>query len=171
MWEQIGTVPDGATLRWIEAEDGLVTAPLRRVARADASGGRAVEVPPGLDSLTAPPAAGGALYGFTVPRAGRYRIWARVLAPQPQPPPADPGADSFWVRVDRGPFIQWNELPVRPGWLWDDVHRLDGRQGAELFSLSAGQHTVEFRHRKAHAKLDKLLITDAPSFVPSDEGG
>ncbi len=140
----------------VEAEAATLSAPMRVTADATASGGQYVAVAPGNNSQAAAPATGHAAASFTVPKAGRYKLWGRVIAPTTSD-------DSFWVRVDNGPWTAWNNIPLGAGWHWDDIH---GTGDASTFDLAAGAHTVTFAYREDGARLDRIRITDDLTGTP-----
>ena len=143
---------------WLEAEEAShQEAPLRTFEGREASAGRYVEAR-GEDAET-PPAGGQLRYAFDISWPGAYTVWGRVIA-------RDSDEDSFWIRVDGGPWIRWNDVRHGERWRWDEVHDSDyGKQLAQ-FEFSAGAHTLEIAHREGGAALDKLLITNDPHFVP-----
>ena len=155
--------PGDPTYVWLEAEAGSPTTPLRVRSDGAASGGRYIETPRGRASNDAPPTNGRASYPFTVTREGTYRVWGRVIA-------ADTGSDSFWIRMDGGDWVRWNEIEPGGSWHWDAVHDADGGNAVVDFALSAGAHTLEVAYREREARLDKLLVTDDLAYVPSGTG-
>jgi len=106
---------------------------------------------------------GMATYTFNVGMAGDYKIWGRLRVPGTE-------NDSFWVRVDTGAWIQWNNIAVAADWTWDDVHNSANMDMLETFDLSMGQHTLNISYREAGLELDKILITSDAAFVPTGEG-
>jgi hypothetical protein len=106
MYEQLGLVTAGAEQHWLEAEEGLLTPPLRRLTHPDASGRRVIEFPRSITSLVAPPQDGAATFRFSVAKAGRYKLWGRLLIEAHS-------QDALWVRIDDQPFFAWGALPVR----------------------------------------------------------
>jgi hypothetical protein len=157
-----------ASTVFVEAEGGVTsdahfneqtTSPMLIKDDANASKGRYITVEAGFDSKTSPPTAEGiAKHSFSVANSGTYRIWGRVIAP-------NDGDDSFWVRVDGGTPIKWNEIELGSSWHWDIV-RHDGSPSPSQLSLSAGDHTIEISYREDGTKLDVLVITDDTSFNP-----
>jgi hypothetical protein len=159
---------DGAALgyAWPEAEDGTVSSPLQIGQDFLASNEHFIQVAPGNSSLDAPPPTGHATLPFTVAVSGTYALWGRVIA-------ASTSANSFWVRIDGGPFVKWDDIALGFVWHWDRVRDSD-QGGAPLsFDLVAGNHTAEIAYRKDGTELDRLLLTNDPLFVPSgsDETG
>jgi hypothetical protein len=158
-----GSTPLPATFTTVraEAESGTVSAPMQILSDPAASGGRYVSVTPGSNSTGAPPTSGFATVPFTVSTAGAYRIWGRVIDPTTSD-------DSFWVRVDGGSWVNWNNIPPGTGWHWDDVHNAAAANSTVTYSLAAGAHTVDFAYREDGAKLDRVLVTNDPFLVPAD---
>jgi hypothetical protein len=105
---------------------------------------------------------------FSVPAAGTYVVWCRVLSPTSQ-------QDSFFVKMDSGAedIYDTAQGTWSPNWQWT---RVNGRGGTGVpltlnprtFSLSAGSHTLTFRGREASTKLDRVIVTDDASFVPTE---
>ena len=158
-----GGADDALTYVWLEAETGSPTRPLRIRRNGAASGGKYIEAPNGRHSKAAPPANGRAKYRFSVSEAGAYRVWGRVIA-------ENRGKDSFWIRMDGGDWVRWNEIAPGKSWRWDAVHDADRNNAVVDFRLSSGAHTLEVAYRELGARLDKLLITDDRSFVPNGNG-
>jgi hypothetical protein len=159
--------PARADTLWIEAEDvgilgfqASMTSPLRMVERADASNGSSMEVVNGLDSKTTVPATGQACYTFDILAAGTYKVWGRVIA-------RTVNDDSFWVRMDAGSWIQWNEIAPGESWHWDFVHNDVTPTTPITFSLSAAQHTLCFAYREDDTRLDAFVVTSDTSYNPN----
>jgi hypothetical protein len=151
---------------WIEAEaarhglGGTITSPLLILDDNAASHGSYLEVLAGNDSKTAMPAAEGVTaLTFEVASSGTFRIWARVIA-------ANDGNDSFWVKMDNGSAIKWNEIPLGASWHWVQV-QAEGAGSPAQFSLSAGSHTLSIGYREDGTKLDTLVVTSDTSFNPN----
>ncbi|MFF5207254.1 glycosyl hydrolase family 28 protein [Streptosporangium sp. NPDC000396] len=136
-----------------EAESGTVTAPMQIQSDPAASAGSYVTVAAGNNSQSTAPATGHANVTFTVPSAGSFRVFARVVAPTTSD-------DSFWVRADGGAWTNWNGIPPGSAWHWATV--------PVTYGLTAGGHTVTFAYREDGARLDRIAISSDPAFVPSD---
>jgi hypothetical protein len=99
-----------------------------------------------------------ATYTFSV-TGGTYVLWGRVRAPN-----ADD--DSFWMSMDGGSFVKWNDIPSSTGYLWDRVRNSDSGGSVVSYNLSAGNHTLVIANREDGVRLDKLYLTpsgDTPS--------
>jgi hypothetical protein len=153
--------PGSNVYLWAEAEGGTVTAPMQVQSDTLASGGQLVTVAAGNNSQAAAPATGHDTLSFVVPTAGTYKVWARVIA-------ASTSDDSFWWRVDGGTWTSWTNVAVGAAWHWDPIRDASGT--VVPYSLAAGSHTFTFAYREDGARLDRVLITDDMSFVPSGMG-
>jgi hypothetical protein len=125
-------------------------------------GGQYVTVAAGNNSSSAAPSNGSTVIPFSVASAGTYRLWGRVIAP------ADTD-DSFWVRVDGGTWIDWNDITPGAAWHWARVTNDAASDAVITVSLAAGAHTVSFAYREDGAKLDRILITDDANLVPAND--
>jgi len=157
------TPPSGFTYAWLEAESGTVTAPMQ-VRPADlASNSAYVEVAAGNNSTGAAPSTGHTTLTFTAATAGTYKVWGRTIAPANTD-------DSFWVRMDGGTWINWNDVVPSTLWQWGAVTNDAAGDAVVSFSLSAGSHTLTFAYREDGARLDRVLVTDDLAFTPSGLG-
>jgi len=105
---------------------------------------------------------------FSVPSSGTYYVWGRVRA-------IDGVHDSFYVKMDSGSEDVYDcaQGTWSSSWQWT---KLNGRNGTttpltlnpRTFSLSAGSHTLTFRGREADTWLDRVIVTNDGSFVPTE---
>jgi len=109
--------------------------------------------------------AGQARFTVTVPAAGNYVIWGRVLAPSSD-------ADSFFVSVNGGPADVYDtaEGIWSNTWQWT---RVNGRGTSgpntipqRVFALNSGQNTIVFSGREPGSILDAIVVTSNLSYVP-----
>lgn len=159
------SAPDAGALHqvWLEAEDGWLQTPLQVNHAPHASGWRHLEARPDDNSMDAPPSTGHATYSFDIPRAGTYRLWGRVIA-------ASTSSDSFWLRMDDGPWIRWNGIQPGRQWHWDEVHDADRDDEPVRFELSAGSHQLTVAYRERHTKLDRLVLVNSATYRPRGPG-
>lgn len=155
--------PNAPRQIWLEAEDGWLQAPLQVIHSPQASGWRHVEALPDASSRDAPPSSGHATYSFDVERGGTYRLWGRVIARSSR-------SDSFWIRMDDGPWIRWNGIQPGRRWHWDEVHDADRDDEPVRFDLARGAHRLTVAYRERHAKLDRLVLTNTPTYRPRGPG-
>ena len=152
--------PAGAAEQiWIEPEQGAITAPLEIHRDPGASGGSYVTAATGSNARKDVPVSGRTTLRFQVRHAGAFKLWGRLIAPTR----AD---DSFWLQVDDGPWIQWNDIPAGAGWHWAELFD-DRASKVPTFDLAAGSHTLTVAYREDGAKLDRLLVTSDPTFSPT----
>jgi hypothetical protein len=158
-------VPTGETI-WIEAESASpLTSPMQILDDTAASGGKYISTPVPTARNEAPDATtdGIATYPFSVTTDGTFIIFGRIRAPTTN-------NDSFWVKVDTGVWIQWNNLPPSTDWVWDDVHTSMQADTRVTFTLAPGDHTLAIAYREELTALDKLVITSDQSLVPTGQG-
>ena len=98
---------------------------------------------------------GETLYRFTVPIAGTYAVWGRVLVN---------GGDSFYVGMDDNTLLLWTTQNGEGNWVWDQVH--EGSTAPVRFTLTTGTHTLRIKQREDGTKLDQILITNDLSYTP-----
>jgi hypothetical protein len=143
----------------VEAEAGGLASPMIANSNTQAAKGKYTS--------SAVNSSGTATFTVYLPSAGLYTIWARVLAPSG-------AADSFYISVDGGAedIFDAAEGKWSSSWQWSQVNGRNG--GAPLtlnprtFNLSRGTHKIVFRAREQNAGLDRLIVTNDPSFTPSD---
>lgn len=111
---------------------------------------------------------GTATFTVTAPYAGAYYVWCRILA-------SSGNHDSFYASsVADGEDVYDDSAGIlTPDWRWTV---LNGR-GADgiprsidprMLNFSAGANTVVLRGREAGSKVDRILVTDDPNFVPTE---
>ncbi|MGH7491319.1 MAG: Ig-like domain-containing protein, partial [bacterium] len=146
----------------LEAENAQVTAPLTTVNDTAAAGGKYVAYPnPQAE-------AGAAVFSFEVKTAGTYYIWTRSLTPGAS------GHDSWTVSVDGANAYTYDVFQGSRSnvWAWDQLsQRGNGQTGnpqfdPKTYDWEAGAHTITFQGRAHDARLDKILITNDPDYVP-----
>lgn len=151
---------------WLEAESALLDAPLLVRRDAEAAGSLYLQVEDGQARFAQPGAnaRGSALLRFSVPEAGIYNFWARTRA-------HDGSENSFWVRVNDGAWMRWNDFPKDGAWRWSMVHDEDRGGEVAQFDLQPGENTLEFAAREGGARIDRVMITNDPLADPDAEAG
>jgi O-glycosyl hydrolase len=149
---------------WLEAECGEVGSNWDILPDADASNGLYVTAKPGIENINSASESeqDHIIIPFEISEAGSFKIWGRAKVPT-----ADD--DSFWIKMDDGSWIKWNNIPGGTTWQWDDVHDSDQGGGFITCDLTAGSHTLTICHREDGALLDKLYITKTGG-TPSGAG-
>lgn len=100
---------------------------------------------------------------FQVEQSGDYDLWARVRVGGPEPG----RSDSFFIRMDNGPTIDWH-MPAQDSWTWGKVAS-GVQQRAARFSLAAGQHTLLLTTREPGAQIDQLVLARSTADVEDAE--
>ena len=109
---------------------------------------------------TVPFSGGTVRFDASVPYAGDYALWARVMG-------TDWNNNSFFVKVDGGPIFHYEvgQFGGQWTWGWDPVHA--NNLPVMVFTLSAGTHTIEFSTREAETRLDAVLLVNRSDYVPT----
>ncbi len=149
---------------WLETECGTVGSNWTQTNDVAASNNNYMVMSTGTSQTGSAPTATADHISFTfdVTEAGNYKIWGRVYA-------TSANDDSFWVRMDGGTWIKWNNIN-KNSWLWDDVHNSDAGSAPVNFNLSIGTHTFDIAFREIGAKIDKLYVSNSGT-TPSGVGG
>jgi hypothetical protein len=144
----------GATTIIIEAESGILTAPITVTSDAAASAGRFVEIPQGSAENLNDATQGGpgqASFSINIAEAGTYVLWARTLAPS-----AKGEKGSFYVTRDGTKVREWS-VPKSGFWKWSKVGKL---------TLTPGMLNLAFRQRTDGTRLDQIILSSDKRFNP-----
>jgi len=159
---------DALETQWFEAEiprdsnnaGGNITSPLVIGDHSAASGGSYVGVESGHKNIVQAPTPGRSCIVFAITETANYRVWARVIAPTD-------GDDSFWFRMDSGPWIAWNQIKLGTSWHWDFVHDNSAPSQPIVFPLSEGDHAFCIAYREDGALVDLFVVSNDPDFNPA----
>jgi hypothetical protein len=136
-----------------EAEPGVLVAPVRAVTGgAGAFDGGYLDTPAGTPTGSASAPAGTATFGVNIPNAGSWHLWVRMYGPT--------SASDSWYESVNGATRQQITPTLTGQWQW-----VAGR----TYTLTAGLATVELGGRDAQARVDRVLLTDDPAFIPSEQ--
>jgi len=138
----------------VEAESGILDPQHDLMSGSGAFGGQWVQQTAGSSNGTPSNPTGTSDYGFFVPTAGTWYIWVRSYGPSAT-------ADSIFESVDGGSFGSVVNSTTG-SWEW---------LSAASYSLAAGQHTLTLGGREATTRVDRFLITDDPTFQPTEQPG
>ncbi len=149
---------------WLEAEfPNALIAPMVKETDASSSEQAFIWVP--NDGAIWVPEHGGtpgsATYALEIESSGTYSIWGLIQGPTDVD-------DSFHIRVDGGAWIAWH-VPRNNAWTWAQVRR-PGVSSPFQVTLTAGTHHLAIAQREDGTKLDKLLVTNDPTLVPTSFG-
>ena len=135
------------TAFWLEAECAAVGSAWSTIQDLAVSGGQAAVVR-GAGATAAPPTdlpANRLRFTLRQVLAGSYHLFARIDAP-------DNRSDSYWVRVNDGPWIAWaSGMRQGAGYQWNGYP-------AGPIELEDGVNFIDFAFREAGTVLDKLHL-------------
>jgi hypothetical protein len=143
---------------YTEAESGTLVAPFAVRDDPQASGGKYLI---DHDETTGKHTEGEARYAVTVLAAGTFHLWGRCRAPTTD-------VDSFFVAVDDGAPTAYHTSTrgLSDDWTWTVVATLAGGEVTPVsYTLDAGDHAIVLSSRESQSKIDRLLLTDDPSFT------
>ena len=147
---------------WLEAEHvDTIVSPLEIAMDENASNGRFIYAPNGTGNEYSPGGTIMATYTVNLTQGGVYIFWGRVQA-------YDKRDNSFFIQIDEKLDNLW-EVETGDSWHWDKVNNRDVLDPVR-FVLTPGVHTIRIKLREDGAKLDKVLLTNDTSFVPSGKG-
>jgi chitodextrinase len=135
-----------------EAEGGALTAPMRSVTGANAFGDAWIDTPAGTSTGTSSSPAGTAVFGVNIPSAGTWYLWVRIHNPSSS-------GGTMYESVD-GAVRVLMDVSAAGEWEW---------AAGRSYTLDAGLHSLELGGRRAEARADRILLTDDPNFVPTEQ--
>jgi hypothetical protein len=147
------TASDFTYLRF-EAEARATTAPFQTATGATGFGGTWVTLASGTPIGYHSSPSGELTYGFHVPQDGLWRTWFRLYGPTAE-------SDGWLEAVDDSGFDYVYTSGVG-AWEWIQGQSHD---------LEAGLHTLRLGGHEAGARIDRILITDDPHYVPTEQPG
>jgi hypothetical protein len=89
-------------------------------------------------------------YNFTTDSRNTYYVWARVKTPSPND-------DSFFGAIDSNTYAP-KHLDTHTSWAW--VKFLQQ-------VLGVGDHTLKIKNRENGTLIDRVVVTDNGSFIPT----
>jgi hypothetical protein len=137
-----------------EAEAGALVDPVRATSGPDSFAGSWIDTPGGLPNGTENDPLGSATFGVNLPNAGTWHVWIRIHG-------QNSSSDSWYVSLDDGPRLLVVP-PERRTWIWTE---------GPSYVAQAGLHDLELAGREAETRADRILLTDDPDFVPTEEPG
>ncbi len=139
---------------WLEAECAQVGSNWIIEKDVTASNGEYVYVKD-LKSIGAPPTdlpENRVRFEFNNEVAGNYTLQARILA-------ASSAANSYWARLNEGPWIQWwSGIEIGDKFRWFTLPNAN-------LSLMEGINTIDFAYREPTTLLDKIVLSREPLTV------
>ncbi len=135
-----------------EAESGQLVPPIAVVGGSAVFGGAWIDTPPGSADGTSSNPLGQATFGVLLPEAATWHLWLRMYG--------DDGSSNSWFASADGGAKTTVAVTTFGAWTW--VH-------AQAYSLAAGLHSFELGGREPKTRADRLLVTNDPGFVPSEQ--
>ncbi len=138
----------------IEAESGTLTTPMRATAGTGAFRGAWIDTASGTPAGTSSAPAGRSDLGFYAPVADTWYLWVRLYG-------AAAASDAWYESID-GATRQSIAPSATGAWFWT---------AGRSYTLTQGLHNLELGGREAQARADRVLITNDPTFVPTEAPG
>jgi hypothetical protein len=146
------------TSREFEAESGELSGGFSVEPDPDASNAAFLLSPAGI--FDDAPGDALAVYEFSVPIDGVFRIWGRIRSP-------GASENRFWIQVDAAPWFQWR-ISVGDIWFWDDFHDDTEYDKPLLFELAAGRHELRVANSAGGAALDRFRVAEDGDEPPAN---
>ena len=147
-----------ATLIFLEAEVGTVSAPMVNRPDPTASGGGFLET--GL----AGESSGQVTWEFPAPAGPAWQIWARVKVPAGN-------QGTFVISANEGPSVPCHpdpeDKPSGDQWTWARFLTPSGT--AHTVAFTEGTQTLTFRGEAALTGLDRIVLSADPAFIPAPD--
>ena len=147
---------------WLEAECAAVGTGWNTVNDAGTSGGQYMVPPAGFNQSTSSIGDAILTFNFSVTE-GTYKVFGLVRTPSGT-------QDSFWVRVNGGPWVRWNSIPASNSFAWHRIHFNEQLSQPRSFEFVEGINQIEIGHRESGVAIDKLYITQGDN-LPNGLGG
>ena len=145
------TTDAGFAFMRMELEQTLVTAPYTQGNDTAAMMGSYLEVPSGSPTGTAGSPTGTATFRFRTEGSATWYVWVRSFAP-------NGNSDRIFEQMDGG-GRQTMTTASAGSWQWT---------AGRSYPLTAGDHELEFGGQDPRARIDRVLLTDDPSFQPTE---
>lgn len=144
----------------VEAESATLASPMAISSDVQAFGGQYISTPQGNT--------GNANWSVEIPKDGSYYVWCRVLA-------RDAAHDTFYAKYNGGAEDTYDDNGGNwsPTWQWTVLNGR-GPSGVPLsidprmLAFTAGTNTLHFRGGDYDNRVDRIIITDDPNFVPTE---
>jgi chitodextrinase len=99
----------------------------------------------------------------SVPSTGTYRVWSRIMAP-------DSTNNSFLLELDDATCYTVGDSVIPANvWTWVDNQNADTNSTIDV-ALSAGSHTLKLYGREPGVMVDRVILLDDFTCVPSGFG-
>jgi hypothetical protein len=148
------TQANGYTYLRLEAESVPIVAPLEAAAGADAFAGEWINLADGTPTGNPNNPSGSWDLGFHLSSNDTWYLWYRMMGLS--------NGENGWLEAVDGAALDYITAPPNAVWQW-----IEGRS----YTLTAGLHTLTLGGNEAGARIDRVLITNDPGFLPSEQPG
>jgi hypothetical protein len=148
------TLDNSFTYLTVEAESAQVSAPLESGSGADAFSGAWVNLANGTATGDPGNPSGSWDYGFHLETNDTWYFWFRMYGFS--------NGENGWLEAVDGAALDYVTTAPNGTWEWNE-----GRS----YTLDAGLHTLTLGGNEENARIDRVLITNDPGFVPSEAPG
>lgn len=137
-----------------EPENRPLTSPAEAVNGAGAFANGWMQIEQGTPVGSAGNPAGSWDFGFSVPSSATWHVWLRMYGVN--------GNANEWFESVNGGSLASVQPAANGSWQW---------VAARSWSLLGGTHTLTLAGAEARARIDRVLITDDPNFIPTEQPG
>jgi hypothetical protein len=102
---------------------------------------------------------------FSVPSAGQYKVWSRIMVP-------DTTSNSYTLNIDSTTcgVVIGDSSGITPNkWVWVDYSAANPSSKVQV-NLTAGTHTATLIGREDSVKIDRVVFTGDLSCIPTGTG-
>jgi PKD domain/Purple acid Phosphatase, N-terminal domain/Fibronectin type III domain len=135
----------------VESESAAIGAPAQIVTDATAFRGAYIRLASGTSTGTANNPSGTWNYGVNVPSTATWYFWYRMFSPAT--------TSNTWLERVNGGSFQSITTTQNNAWQW-----IEGRS----YGLTGGVHTLTLGGQEALTRIDRMLVTNDPAFVPTE---
>jgi len=139
---------------YLEAESVPLSAPLETGSGTDAFSGEWINLADGTSNGNPDNPSGSWDYGFHLSSADTWYFWFRMYGPS--------NGENGWLEAVDGAALDYITAPPNGSWQW-----IEGR----AYTLASGLHTLTLGGNEAGARVDRILVTNDPSFLPTAQPG
>lgn len=139
----------------IEAESGQLTSPMEIISDGSASSGHYVKSDERQD--------GGCVLPVSIDSEDDYWFWGRVYSP------SETGDSFFFSLSPSSDSMLWDTDNQYTQWYWQRFE--DRGLGTVSYHLQPGEYQLSILSREPGARIDKVVVTNEPDFVPSGLSG
>jgi hypothetical protein len=133
----------------IEAETGIIMAPMQVKDDPNASGGKCITTPAVTGNTISPRDT--TKYSVNILQAGTYYVWLRIFASAINP------------ALNYGTFVGFNKVITKPGIVSINAGRYEWVMGSAAgFVLNAGTNQFIIGHGNEQIQIDQIIISNSP---------